>query len=252
MSKQKTTASKKPTPTKQKTTTPKKKTPAKTAKSAQPRPSDSYIEQLISDLENSMQFFITDENVQSNLTGRDRSRLFSAGVRNYGFIDKAFDIARDNPQFMPPHFDITRLNDNLRELENLRQLMLVLQQFLQLVSNCFMLKADFCYRDALRIYASLQEQTRNRVPGAEPLFNALRTFFHRRRRQSDEPTEMELQRDFKRLIHGKADGEIIIENETPHITGGVRKVIDNVHTGRSAFKETEQASIDEATVLHKK
>jgi len=244
MSKQKTT------PAKQ-TTTPKKKTPAKTAKSAQPRPSDSYIEQLINDLENSMQFFITDENIQSNLTGRDRSRLFSAGVRNYGFIDKAFDIARDNPQFMPAHFDITRLNQNLRDLENLRQLMLVLQQFLQLVTNAFMLKADFCYRDALRIYASLQEQTRNRVPGAEPLFNALRTFFHRRRRQSDEPTEKELERDFKRLIHGKADGEIIIENETPHLTAGVHKVIDNVHTGRSAFKETEQASIDEATTLHK-
>ena len=248
MSKQKTTNAKQ-------TTQLKKKTPAKTVKApkaAQPKPSDSYIEQLIYDLENSMQFFITDENIQSNLTGTDRRRLFSAGVRNYGFIDKAFDIARDNPQFMPAHFDITRLNQNLRDLENLRQLMLVLQQFLQLVSNAFMLKADFCYRDALRIYASLQEQTRNRVPGAEPLFNALKTFFHRRRRQSDEPTEKELERDFKRLIHGKADGEIIIENETPHITGGVRKVIDNVHAGRSAFKETEQASIDEATVLHKK
>ena len=58
---------------------------------------------------------------------------------------------------------------------------------------------------------------------------------------------MELERDFKRLIHGKADGEIIIENETPHLTAGVHKVIDNVHTGRSAFKETEQASIDEGT-----
>ena len=241
MSKQKTA------PTKQKTTPPKKKT----AKTAQPT-ANSFIEQLIFDLENRMQYFVEDENIQSNLTGTDRRRLFSAGVRNYGFIDKAFDIARDNPQFMPPHFDITRLNNNLRELENLRQLMLVLQQFLQLVSNCFMLKADFCYRDALRIYASLQEQTRNRVPGAEPLFNALRTFFHRRRRQSDEPTEMELQRDFKRLIHGKADGEIFIENETPKITGGVHKVIDNIHTGRSAFKETEQASIDEATTLHKK
>jgi len=231
----------------------KQKTTASHSTSApQPRPLDDIIKQLIIDLENNMQYFISDENIQSNLTGKDRSRLFSAGVRNYGFIDKAFDIARDNPQFMPPHFDIERLNSNLRELEDLRQLMLVLQQFLQLVTNCFMLKADFCYRDALRIYASLQEQTRNRVPGAEPLFNALRTFFHRRRRQSDEPTEMELERDFKRLIHGKADGEIIIENETPHLTAGVHKVIDNVHKGRSAFKETEQASIDEGTSLLKK
>ena len=89
MSKQKTTPAKKTTTAKQ-ATQPKKKTQAK---APQPKPSDSYLEQLIYDLENSMQFFITDENIQSNLTGTDRRRLFSAGVRNYGFIDKAFDIA---------------------------------------------------------------------------------------------------------------------------------------------------------------
>jgi hypothetical protein len=199
-----------------------------------------------------MHYFVDEEQVQNNLTDRDRQRLISAGVRNYGFIDKAFDIARDNPSFMPPNFNINDLNTNLRQLEDLRQLMLVLQQFLQLVQNAFMQKADFCYRDALRIYASLQEQTRNRVPGAEPLFEALRTFFRRRRRESDEPTEMELERDIKKLIHGKADGEIIIENETPHITGGFHKVVDSVHTGRSAFKESAEAAIDEGTSERKK
>jgi len=238
---------------KQKTTTGANQTTNSTSASdTQPRPLDSVIQQLIYDLENNMHHFMSSENIDNNLTGRDRLRLFSAGVRNYGFIDKAFDIARDNPQFMPPNFDIDKLYTNLRELEDLRQLMLVLQQFLQLVTNCFMQKADICYRDALRIYGSLQEQTKNRVPGAEPLFEALRTFFRKRRRQGEEPTEMELERDFKRLIHGKADGEIIIKNESPHISSGVHEVIDNVHTGRSAFKETEQASIDEGSSVHKK
>jgi hypothetical protein len=223
-----------------------------TAPSTRPQDLDAIIRQLIAELENTMHFFVEAENVENNLTGRDRSRLFSAGVRNYGFIEKSFDIARDNLSFMPPHFNIDDLNSNLRQLEDLRQLMLTLQQFLQLVTNAFMLKADFCYRDALRIYASLQEQTRNRVPGAEPLFEALRTFFRRRRRESDEPSEMELERDIKKLIHGKADGEIVIENETPHITGGFHKVVDSVHTGRSAFKESAQAAIDEGTSEHKK
>jgi hypothetical protein len=97
----------------------------------------------------------------------------------------------------------------------------------------------------LRIYGSLQEQTKSKVPGAEPLYNALRTFFNRRRREGDEPTEMELERDIKRLVHGKEDGEIIIKNETPHITGGFHQVIDSVHTGRSAFKETEEGEAKE-------
>jgi hypothetical protein len=215
----------------------------KSASAHQGKDLDTIIRELIAELEGKMHFFMEQENVESNLSGTDRKRLFSAGVRNYGFIDKSFDIARDNPDFMPPHFDINALNSNLRQLEDLRQLMLTLQQFLQLVTNAFMLKADFCYRDALRIYASLKEQTKNKVPGAEPLFEALKTFFKRRRMESDEPTEIELEHDIKRLVHGKADGEIIIQNEAPHITGGFHKVVDSVHTGRSAFKESAEGEV---------
>jgi len=211
----------------------------------------SEIENLISNLEGIMRDFIEIEGVNTELTGKERNRLISARVRNNGFIDKAFDIAHDNPEFMPPHFDLTILNENERRFEQLRQLMLVLQQFLQLATNAFMVQSDFCYREALRIYGSLREQARGRVPGAEALFQALRNFFHRRRRPGEEPTEHELEVDFKRLIHGKADGEIVIKNEAPHITEGERKVIDNVHTGRSAFKESAEAEIDEGTETKK-
>jgi hypothetical protein len=60
-----------------------------------------------------------------------------------------------------------------------RQLMWILQQFLQAASSAFFLQADSCYRDALRIYGSLQEKARNRVPGAEPLFCTLQTLLSR-------------------------------------------------------------------------
>jgi len=45
------------------------------------------------------------------------------------------------------------------------------------------------------------------APGAEPLFRALNTFFSRRRKPAnEEPTEMEIERDVKRLLHNKEDG----------------------------------------------
>jgi hypothetical protein len=204
---------------------------------------DLMTRKIIAELEEMMADFMERNQVGSNLTGTDRRRLVGVGVRNYGFIDKAFDIARDNGAFMPPHFDLALLNWNMHELEDFRQLMWVLQQFLQTASNVFMIQADACYRDALRIYGSLQEQSRNRVPGAEPLFRALQTFFSRTRRQpAEEPTEMELERDIKRLIHNKADGEIVIKNEAPHASGGVHEVVDNVRLGRSAFKGTIEES----------
>jgi hypothetical protein len=211
---------------------------------------EQAIRDLIARLETEIAQFIDLKGIETNLTGAQRRRLVSAGVRTNGFIDKAFDIARENPQFMPPHFNREILDDNMHLLEELRQLVFVLQQFLQMASNAHLIQSDHCYRDALRIYGSLQEQTRNRVPGAQPLFEALRNFFRRRPRPGAEPTEMQLERDIKKLLHGKADGEIIVQHQSPEVSKGVHKVIDSIHSGRSAFKETEQGTFDDS-LLHK-
>ena len=180
-------------------------------------------------LESKRQFLIDAGKLGANLTGKERQRLFGAGVKNYGFIEKAYDVARENPDFMPPHLNIENLAEGLRDFENIRQLVFELEQYLQAASNVMILESDLHYHNALRIYGSLQEQARNRVHGAEPLFEALRTFFKRRKRNRDAPTEKQLEKDVKKLLHGKADGEIVIKNESPHVTGGVHKVVDNVN-----------------------
>jgi hypothetical protein len=106
---------------------------------------------------------------------------------------------------------------------------------------------DASFRDALRVYNSLRENARAKVPGADVLFRALLTYFRRRRPRPGEaePTDAELERDFMKLIHGHADGEISIVNEQPHFSGGTRKVVDNVHTGHAEVKENAQAEIKE-------
>ena len=74
-----------------------------------------------------------------------------------------------------------------------------------------------------------------------------------------EPTYDELERDVKGLLHGHADGEIVIKNETHRVKSGVREVVDNVHRGKSAFigkaslaAEEIEASVDEGTEGRKK
>jgi len=56
---------------------------------------------------------------------------------------------------------------------------------------------------------------------------------------------LEIERDIKALVHGKADGEIIVKNERPELGAGLHEVIDNVHKGRSAFKGTVEEHLDE-------
>jgi hypothetical protein len=197
------------------------------------------LNSVISGVEQQMAQFINTENVNSGMTGKERQRLFGAGVKNYGFISKAWNIARENQQFLPPFFAREQFGGDVRELEQLRRLDMTLGQFKEAVGKCLLIKSDKCYREALRVYGSLQEQTRSRIPGSQVFHEALKGFFHRSKRTGKSVvSEKELERDVKRLLRGKADGEIVIKNKSPRASGGVREVIDGVHAKRAAVKKT--------------
>jgi len=204
-----------------------------------------FLEEYIYDVGLMIDHFNNALKITSNLTGKERQRLTSARVRNNGFIDKAFDVARDNPAYLPPHFDKASLDEKMHLFELLRQLLALINQLQHSAQDAFILQANECFADAIRIYRSLQEQKRSGVAGAASLFELLSIYFKNRRRVPAEPTEKQLEKDVKRLIKGKAEGEIVIKNETPYLTGGLHEVVDNVHTGRTAVKGTVEESTKE-------
>jgi DNA topoisomerase VI subunit B len=96
---------------------------------------------------------------------------------------------------------------------------------------------------ALLFYNNVKEMSRRGDPAAAELNKELKTYFKRKKSSSEEPTMKAQMRDA--IIHGKKDGRIIIENESPKLTGGVHKVIDDVRKGKAAFKETDEGEIRE-------
>jgi len=93
------------------------------------------IVMIVKAIEDTMEHFVALENVENNMTGAERRRLIGAGVRNWGFIDKAHDIARDNPSFLPPNFSAYDMAVAVREFEEIRQLVFTLNQFQQVSLN---------------------------------------------------------------------------------------------------------------------
>jgi hypothetical protein len=179
------------------------------------------------------------------LSDKDRQRLLGSGVRRYGFIDKVSDIASENGAFIPPYLDLTELKKLIRQIEDLRNISALLQQMLRINTDNLLLTGDEAYRLALMYYNSVKDAYKRRVPGAEALFKILELYFKRSRNASEEPTEPELERDVKALLHGKKEGRIVIENERPAAQGGKHFVSDDVHSGHAAFKETVGAEIKE-------
>ncbi|MDR3013513.1 MAG: hypothetical protein LBU70_09970 [Chitinispirillales bacterium] len=210
-----------------------------------PKLSENYIEDFIAELERVIEKFMSEVDIDTNLSGKERMRLFGVKSRNYGFISKAFEIARDHPNFAPGNFSIDDMAETLRILEQVRDLSVVVEQLQRITGDYLLLTSDNAYRDALRVYGNLREQNRARVAGASALFDELLQFFtlHRRGREGAEPTEKQLERDFRSLLHGHKDGKIVIENVSPKMTGGIHEVIDDVHKGKAAFKAEERGEV---------
>jgi hypothetical protein len=187
------------------------------------------------------------EDIINTLSPAERKRLIGAGVRNYGFIDKAFDIANDNPQFVPSFLSIAELWNDMHDFEDVRQLVWVLEKFLQLANEAMLVRGDKILRDALFIYNNLRELSKARVPGAQPLFEALLKYFRRRTRPGEaEPTVKQLEKDFHALIHGTKDGKLVIENEKARTVGGKHLVVDRTRSNRNRgeIKETVEGEVE--------
>jgi hypothetical protein len=175
------------------------------------------------------------------LTHAERLRLLGSGVRRYGFIDKVSDIATVNPEFAPAFFDDAELKELLRKIELLRNISASFQQLVRMTDDVLLQVSDSAFQMALAYYNTVREASRRRVPGAQAIFRILQAFFRRGRRTDEEPTEPEVERDVRALLHGKKDGEIIIRNERPHLVGGKHEVVDEVHSGKVAVKEAVTA-----------
>ena len=183
----------------------------------------------------------------SALSDAERRRLLGSGVRRYGFIDKVADVAEDNPEFVPPFLDLETLERLLRDIENLRNLLVTLRQLLRVYSDLLLLTSDEGFRLALMYYNSVRDATRRRVPGAQAIFQTLQLFFRRQKPTPEEPTEVEVERDVKALLHGKKDGKIVIENETPHVVRkGKHVVVDETYKNKANFRERESGEMTES------
>ena len=186
-----------------------------------------------------------DMSSNTGLSDAERRRLLGSGVRRYGFIDKVSDLAGVNSAFIPPFMSLEELKKLIRQIEELRDISSLLQQMLRINMDNLLATGDEAFRLALMYYNSVRDAARRRVAGADALFKILQLFFRRPRNAAEEPTESELERDMRALLHGHKDGKIVIESERPVKSRGKRIVLDEVHSEHAAVKETIGEEIKE-------
>jgi len=175
----------------------------------------------------------------TELSAADRMRLNGSGGKRYGFIEKTADIAEDFPQIWPGLVDEDSLNEQVREIEVLRNLLIQLRYMSRIVQDLLLIAGDRAFRLSGAYYAAARDGARRKNPEAQQVFQMLKPFWNQRRRVTAVSTQKQVRRDFNALENGTAEGSLYLENESDSVTGrfcsdsagvteGHKTVVDNV------------------------
>jgi hypothetical protein len=189
------------------------------------------------------------ERYAQHLRALDRMRLNGVGIKKLGFIERAYELALENGEFLPHYLTVRRFGEDIQYFMDFRSLVDLTSQIREKLWNITIQSADMAYTDALEFYASVREAAKRRVDAAETIHNELSPFFKSRGRRTEEedapPTKKQALRDFKALDSGKHDGKLIIENIRPKLTSGKRAIVDETFKDTAKFKDSIEGNITE-------
>ena len=146
-----------------------------------------------------------------DLSNMDRRRLLGSGTRRYEFIEKTSDLASVNPKYFPLGFDADVLKIQIRDIEFFRNFIQKLRSLERIMSDAFLTRSDEAYHQSLSFYKYVRVLTHAGNPEASAIYLKLEPFFSRPRREGDEPSDQEIERDVNDLLQGKKEGEILIK-----------------------------------------
>jgi hypothetical protein len=111
------------------------------------------------------------------LTPSERHELPKMGEKTIGFVEKAYDFARQNPNLVPPYLDIDAFGADFNDAHDLWTLHNAAVQVEEGLSDTEMAAGSEAYQAALIFYKSVKMAASQDIPGAKAVYEELKTRF---------------------------------------------------------------------------
>jgi hypothetical protein len=120
------------------------------------------------------------------LTPAERHELPKMGEKTIGFVEKAYDFAKQNPNLVPPYLDIAAFGVDFGDAHGLWTLVNSIRQLDENASDTEMAAGSEAYQAALVFYKSVKMAAAQDIPGAKAVYEELKTRFPGGKRKSGE------------------------------------------------------------------
>jgi hypothetical protein len=119
------------------------------------------------------------------LTAEERKVMLKKGNKSDSFVNKAFEYAKTNPEFLPFFVNIADFEVDITDSDNLIGIISQTQQLCNGLDDTEMVAGSEAYYAALAYYNSVQQATNQNVPGAKTIYEELKKRFALKSRKSD-------------------------------------------------------------------
>jgi hypothetical protein len=128
-----------------------------------------------------------------DLTAQERKSLPKMGSATQSFVSKALEIARNNPQFIPPYADVQAMQKDYELAVRLQGIEMQLASLHEKVSDTNLATGSEAYVTGLTIYNSLKSAAKVNIPGAKALATELAERFEQAANAPDTPVPVVVQ-----------------------------------------------------------
>jgi hypothetical protein len=118
------------------------------------------------------------------LTPAERQELPKMGEKTIGFVEKAYDFARQNPNLVPAYLSIDAFGIDFGDAHGLWTILNTIQQLEQGIDDTEMVAGSEAYQAALVFYKSVKMAAAQDIPGAKAVYDELKTRFPQGGRRS--------------------------------------------------------------------
>jgi hypothetical protein len=118
------------------------------------------------------------------LSPEERHEIPKMGEKTVSFVEKAHDLAKQNPDLTPRHFNMDAFSVDYDKARELRVLSTSIRQLETNINDTEMAAGSEAYQTALSFYRAVKAATSDDVAGAKAVYEELRIRFPGGRRRS--------------------------------------------------------------------
>lgn len=111
------------------------------------------------------------------ITAEEYRAMLKMGNKSFAFVEKAFELAKQNPGLCPPFLDMEAFEIDFKDAHQLIPVINESKQIAEIIADICAIAGSEAFKAALIFYNASKVAAENDVPGAKTVYEELRKRF---------------------------------------------------------------------------